>query len=150
MFGHMPVIVVGADTAPGRAVVDALADPRREIRVFVSDEDDAAAYRERGIKVALGDVSDESHIEAASGMCFTAVLVTEAAVDGRVRSFAEDAQGVLEAWARAVASARVRRVIWISDAEPPSTDAPEVATVNLYDSDLAGRVAALDDAQRIS
>jgi len=149
MFGHMPVIVVGADTSPGRAVVDELADPRREIRVFVSDEDDAAAYRERGVKVALGDVSDESHIEAAAGMCFTAVLVTEAAVDGRVRSFSDDAKGVLEAWARAVANAGVRRVIWISDAEPPPTDAREVATVSLQDSDLAARVAGLDDAQRI-
>jgi len=146
----MPVIVVGADTEPGRVVIDEMADPRREIRVFVSDEDEAAAYRARGLKVALGDVSDESHVEAAARRCFTAVLISEAAEDARVRSFADDVSHVLEGWARAAKSAGITRVIWVTDSEPPTTDTPEVATVSPSQPDLAERVAAIDDAQRIA
>lgn len=144
----MPVIVVGADTGPGRAVVEEMADPRREIRVFVSDPDQAAEYRGRGLKVALGDVSDESHVEAAARMCFTAVLVAEAAVDTRERSFADKPSQVLEGWARAAKSAGVTRVIWVTDSEPPTTETPELATVSPALSDLAARVAELDEAQR--
>lgn len=144
----MPVIVVGADTGAGRAVIEEMADPRREIRVFVSDVDQATAYRSRGLKVALGDVSDESHVEAAARMCFTAVLISEAAEDGRERSFAENASQVLEGWARAAKAAGVIRVIWVTDSDPPSTDTPEVARVSPSRHDLATRVAELDEAQR--
>lgn len=146
----MPVVVIGADTASGRAVVEALADPRREIRVFVSDEDQAAFFRGRGVKVALGDVSDESHVEAAATRCFSAVLISEAASDSRVRSFADSADEVLEGWARALGNAGVQRIIWVVDFEPPDSTVPEVATVSPDDPDLAMRVAALDEAQRIS
>jgi uncharacterized protein YbjT (DUF2867 family) len=148
MLADMPVIVVGADTEPGRAVIDEIADSRREIRVFVSDEDEAAAFRARGLKVALGDVSDESHLEAAARMCFTAVLISEAAEDARVRSFANEASQVLEGWARATKGAGVTRVIWVTDAEPPPTDTPEVATVSPAQRKFAESVAALDEAQR--
>lgn len=146
----MPVIVVGADTAPGRAVVDELQDPRREIRVFVSDERQAALFRERGIKVAFGDVSDEGHVEAAATRCFTAVLMTEAASDSRERSFADSVGKVLETWARAVDRAGVQRVIWVGDVVTPDTDVPEVTAVSVSDPELARRVAELDEAQRIS
>jgi len=44
----MPVIVVGADTETGRAVVQGLIEPGREVRAFVSDLDAAAALRRRG------------------------------------------------------------------------------------------------------
>jgi uncharacterized protein YbjT (DUF2867 family) len=84
----MPVIVVGADTSQGRAVVEGLLEPGREVRAFVSDPDAGAELRELGVKVALGDVSDDSHVQGACTNCFTAVLVTEAARDGRERSFA--------------------------------------------------------------
>lgn len=145
----MPVIVVGADTQPGRAVVEELVDPRREIRVFVSDADQAADYRDRGLKVALGDVSDESHVEAAAEMCFTAVLVAEACHDARERSFADHPEQVLRGWARASGNAKVNRVIWVTDIEPPATDVPEVTTVSPSHPDLAATVAKLDNAQRI-
>jgi hypothetical protein len=145
----MPVIVVGADTEPGRAVVDELRDPQREIRVFVSDADQAARYRDLGLKVALGDVSDESHVEAACEMCFTAVLIAEAAHDTRERSFADGPDEVMRGWARAAGNAGVTRVIWVIEAEHPATGSPEVATVDPARSDLAIRVAEIDDAQRI-
>ena len=62
----MPVIVVGADTEPGRVVLQALLEPGREVRAFVSDEKVAEQLRALGVKVALGDVSDDSHLEGAA------------------------------------------------------------------------------------
>lgn len=143
----MPVIVVGADTPTGSQIVDAMLDPAREIRVFVSDPDEGLRLRERGAKVALGDVSDDSHLEAAATQCFSAVLITEAARDGRERSFARDEAAVLEAWASAVTG--VRRVIWVHDGEPPPTVASEVAVVPPDDPDVVDRVVALDNAREI-
>jgi nucleoside-diphosphate-sugar epimerase len=145
----MPVIVIGADTAAGSAIIEALAAPGREVRAFVSDPDVAAALKEQGIKVALGDVSDDSHVEAASLHCFSAVLVSEAARDGRERSFAATELDVLRGWARAVSAAAVRRVIWVHEGDPPRVDAPEMATVSPEAEDVGGRVAALDDARVI-
>lgn len=145
----MPVIVIGADTVAGSAIIEALASPGREVRAFVSDPGSAAALKERGIKVALGDVSDDSHVEGAALHCFSAVLVGEAARDGRERSFAETELDVLRGWARAVSAAAVRRVIWVYDGDPPPVDAPEVATVSPEAEDVGARVSALDDARVI-
>lgn len=145
----MPVIVVGADTETGERILERLHDPNREIRVFVSDESTGLLMRERGYKVALGDVSDESHVEAAATRCFSAVLVAEAALDSRERSFAEDPATVLRGWASAVRNSRVSRVIWVIDEEHPPTAVGEVAAVRPDDPDLASVVAGLDDAQSI-
>jgi nucleoside-diphosphate-sugar epimerase len=146
----MPVIVVGADTAHGRAILDGLADDRREVRAFVTDEDVGLTLKESGFKVAIGDVSDDSHIEAASTACFSAVLVTLAAQDGRERSFARTAKEVCSGWARAVEASNVTRVIWVSDAPTPETPSTETAVVSPDDPDLVGKVVALDEAQTIS
>ena len=146
----MPVIVVGADTAAGEVILGSLQPSGREVRVFVSDEPTAQHLRGMGFKVALGDVSDESHVEAASTRCFSAVLIAEAAADDRERAFADSSQEVMEGWARAVANSRVNRVIWVTSEDPPQTSAKEVAKVDPGDTDLAGKVAALDDAQSIS
>jgi nucleoside-diphosphate-sugar epimerase len=143
----MPVIVVGADTEAGSRIVAALLDPGREVRVFVSDPDEALRLREQGAKVALGDVSDDSHVELASAQCFSAVLLSEAARDKRERSFAKNERQVLESWASAVAG--VRRVIWVHAGEPPPTKSPEVAVVGPDDPDLVDRVVALDNAAEI-
>lgn len=140
----MPVIVVGADTTGGKAIVDSLLDPGREVRVFVSDPDVGAELKAKGAKVALGDVSDESHVHAASTRCFTAILMSEAARDGRERSFAKDEAQTLRGWAAAVAD--VRRVIWVHDGETPPVKAPEVAVVSPDHEDLVGLVVKLDDA----
>src|SRR5688572_8869873 len=144
----MPMIVVGADTPTGRLILDGLSR-QGEVRVFVTDIDSAQSLRESGVKVALGDVSDDSHVEMASFGCFSAVLIMEAATDDRVRSFARDPAAVFEGWARAVSTAHVQRVIWVGDRTPPETGAPEVAVVDSASRDVAAQVAALDDAQRI-
>lgn len=144
----MPVIVVGADTTVGRAIIDALIEPGREVRAFVSDLDIADELRAQGVKVALGDVSDPSHVGGACTRCFSAVLVTEAASDGRERSFAETPETVLTGWVEAVRDAHVTRVIWVGEGAIP-VPGVEVATVNVSEPDIPARVAALDNAATI-
>lgn len=145
----MPVIVVGADTTIGEAIIAQLHEPDREIRVFVTDPDAADRYRSLGCKVALGDVSDDTHVEAASLRCFSAVLISEAAKDGRERSFAEDPRAVESGWASAVAAAGVHRVIWVTGEDPPESNTSESARVDPSDPDAAEQVAALDDAHSL-
>lgn len=144
----MPVIVVGADTGVGRAIVDALVEPDREVRAFVSDLDVAEVLRGQGVKVALGDVSDPSHVGGACTRCFSAVLVTEAASDDRERSFAKTPGAVLAGWVEAVRDAQVTRVIWVGEGAIP-VPGLETATVGLSETDIPARVAELDDAARI-
>ncbi len=145
----VPVIVVGADTPVGRAIVDGLVEPGREVRAFVSDAETAAELRRRGVKVALGDVSDDSHVEGAAMNCFTAVLVAAAAEDDRERSFASSPTQVLEGWARAVAASGVRRVVWVGDGDLAPTETGETATVSPSHPNLVGEVAALDSARTL-
>lgn len=145
----MPVIVVGADTETGRAIAEGLWSPGREIRVFVSDVEQGAEFKERGFKVAVGDVSDESHVEGAALNCFTAVLLAEAAIDSRERSFANSRRAVEEGWAGAVQAAGVRRVVWITDSDPPKTPRAEVSIVAPDEDDLVARVVEIDDAQLV-
>lgn len=146
----MPVIVVGADTEQGLSILDGLADDRREVRAFVTSEDIALDLKKAGLKVAIGDVSDESHVEAASTACFSAVLISHAAHDERERSFARTTAEVLAGWARAVEASRVSRVIWVSDGSTPDTPSAETAVVSPDDPDLVDKVVALDEAQTIS
>jgi len=147
----MPLIVVGADTAPGAAILSQLDPLAREVRVFVTDETTGLLLRERGFKVATGDVSDQSHVEAAAMRCFSAVLIAEAASDDRERAFASTSVEVLEGWAVAVSGAGVNRVIWVSENDThPETRAPEVTAVNPSDRGFANDVVALDDAHSIT
>lgn len=137
------MILVGADTPEGVSIFDGLVSPEREIRVFVSDESAAARFREKGAKVAIGDVSDDSHIEAAATRCFTAVLVTSAITDGRELSFAITPGQVLDRWATAVAG--VQRVIWVHDGEVPYVRPAEVARVSPGDEALVAKVVEIDE-----
>ena len=128
----MPVIVVGADTPVGQAVVRAVVPAAAEVRAFISDEQGVDPLRRQGVKVALGDVSDFSHVEAAALNCFCAVLVVDAATDTRERSFANQPCEIVEGWAGAVRNAGLQRIIWVSgdgSLVPFPSPAPEVATV---------------------
>ena len=146
----MPMIVVGADTPAGENILGRFHRPEREIRVFVTDEARGQELRARGFKVANGDVSDESHVEAASLRCFSAVLIAEAARDDRERSFASTPKDVLESWARAVANSEVSRVIWVTADSHPETRAREVVSVDPGRPGFVDTVLALDDAHSIS
>lgn len=147
----MPVIVIGADTPLGMAIVERLLEPDREIRVFVSDPEAAEQLRRSGAKTAFGDVSDFSHVSAACTGVFTAVLVGEAARDGRERSFAVDQRAVFEGWAAAVEEAAASRVIWVGVPDPPTTPNTEAAGVrdDLDLGEVAERVASLDEMDQL-
>ena len=145
------MIVVGADTAIGEEIICRVAGPDREVRAFVSDPSAGVRFKEKSVKVALGDLSDISHVSAASLRCHTAVLICEAARDGRDLSFATDPSEVFEQWGQAVSEAGVRRVIWVADHPVPAASVPERATVDstLPLPEVAAQVAELDDAATI-
>ncbi len=145
----MPVMVVGADTENGRALVVGLVAPGREVRAFVSDPGSVAELRAMGVKVALGDVSDESHIQGSLTNCFTVVLVTEAARDTRERAFATTELQVMRGWAAAAAASGVTRVIWVHDGECPPVESAETGQVSPGSPGLVEEVVALDDARVI-
>lgn len=109
----MPVIIVGADTPIGRDIVDGMRANGSEIRAFVTDLGAADALRRTGVHVAIGDVSDSSHVELACTSVHTAVLISEASSDTRERSFAVGWEQVLDGWLAAVGDAEVVRVIWV-------------------------------------
>ena len=141
----MPVIVVGADTEYGRVAASALTQREGEVRAFVTDPDTAPPLRELGIKVAIGDISDGSHVEGAALQAFSAVLVAEAARDDRERSFAPDFESVVAAWFEAVREAGVQRVIWMgSDSPPVGLSAGPFEAVAIDTSALSAEAAAAE------
>ena len=153
----MPLIVIGADTPQGEAIVDAASTRGGEIRAFVSDPDKAAQMRSRGIKVAMGDISDASHVGGAAIGAFCAVLISTAAVDARERSFSTDPDATVTSWVEEVLGAKVNRVILVAASPLPRAaaavhGAPEWAIVdgaNLDVSEVASRVISLDRARRL-
>lgn len=148
----MPVIVVGADTPSGEAIVARLVARGGEVRAFVTGRPAALALKQQGVKVAMGDLSDGSHVGAASFNAFTAVLVEEATADGRPLEFAPDPVGVLAVWATAVREARVKRAIWVGKPDPSliAGSAPEVTVVAVAGrsrDEVAQIVADLNDRE---
>lgn len=111
----MPVIVVGADTALGVATIDALLPRSGEVRAFVTDPNAAADLRSRGVKVALGDVSDGSHVGGAARNAYCAVLVAAAAMDDRERAFADTPEAVIHSWIDGLNDAGITRAIFVGD-----------------------------------
>ena len=142
----MPVIVVGADHPLGETIARKLAAPDREVRAFISSASSHGPLRSLGIKVAIGDLSDESHVEAAATSCFTIVFVESALGDGRELAFAAP-EAAARGWTNAAKGAGVKRVIWVGESAPP-LEVPEVAVVALDDrspDEIADEVALLDD-----
>jgi putative NADH-flavin reductase len=149
----MPVIIIGADTRTGDAILTALRDREGEVRVFVTDETVGESLRRTEVKVAVGDLSDASHIEGACTNVFCAVLVTEAAFDGRDLAFGSPDQ-VIAGWSTALQRSNVSRALWVGSvaAETADASAPEVAVVMAEGrsvADVAAEIAALDDALQI-
>lgn len=152
----MPVIVIGADTDHGLAVAAALTTRAGEVRAFVTDPDSAPALRNLGIKVAIGDVSDASHIEGAAHEAFSAVLMAEAGLDDRERSFSTSYDMLVSAWARGLNDAGVRRIIWVGpDARPPAPIASAAAETAAIDvrgrsaAEVAAETVRLDDLAEV-
>ena len=145
----MPVIVVGADSELGEAVIARLQTRAGEVRAFVSDPTVSQRFRLQGIKVAIGDVSDLSHVAAASAGAFSAILITAAATDGRETAFADPRQ-VVEGWLAAIAAAGVSRIILVGEMSTPvsprGVELALVPTAGRSPAEVAEEVAGLDDA----
>jgi NAD(P)H dehydrogenase (quinone) len=152
----VPVIVLGADTELGRSVVAALLPRAGEVRAFVTDPESADSLRAQGVKVAVGDVSDGSHVGGAALGAFSAVLLAVSAEDDRERSFADTPAAVAAAWADGLGDAGVRRVIWVGDGDlppplhHPSWESAVVPTNERNAGEVAADVAALDAAETIA
>ena len=153
----MPVIVIGADTPEGEAILPALEPASGEVRLFVSDAARGLELRRFG-KVAVGDVSDGSHVGGAALGAFCAVAIARAARDQRERSFAATPTAVFSQWADGLKDAGIRRVIFVAAAADVAaagrlrTVAPEFAVVDadLPSAELGAAVASLEQAQKIS
>lgn len=145
------MIVVGADTVVGRAIIEGFLDPQREIRAFVTDPVCAEELKRLGVKTALGDVSDDTHVGAACTNVHTAVLIGEAAIDDRERAFAISYDQVFDGWARAISEASVKRVIWVSTESHPTDLAPEEVDVSPVAStdEIVRSVVSLDSSASI-
>lgn len=121
-----------------------------EVRAFVSDGSAGMRLKNLRVKVAMGDVSDASHVGAAAIGCFSVVAISEAAVDDRERAFAATTEDVVEAWSQAIADAAPQRVIWVQHPTTPQPrlHAPEVLVIADEGTDLvqlAERVAFAED-----
>jgi len=152
----MPVIVIGADTDCGLAVTKALANGSGEVRAFVSNPAFAQELRDLGVKVAVGDVSDSSHVEGAARRAHSAVVIAEAGRDSRERSFAASVDSLIEAWATGLKDAGVQRIIWAGpDQLPPAPidrAAGEAVAIDVRDHDhdaVAAEVIRLDGLARL-
>ena len=152
----MPVIVIGADSPHGRAVLAALQPQSGEVRVFVTDP--VVAERLRGsAKVAVRDVSDGTHVGGAAIGAFCAVAVAAAASDDRERHFAASPAAVFAQWADGLRDAGIGRIIFVGSpddldhAAPLQRAAPEFSFVDSETThDLAAEVAAREQAQKTS
>ena len=148
----MPVLVIGADTDLGHAIVPALHPASGEIRLFASEPDPVAAYRSFA-KVAVGDISDGTHIGGAAIGAFCAIVIAAAAYDDRERHFAADADALFAQWSDGLADAGIGRVIVVGAAEelphPVHLDGigAEYVFIDTTGRDLAETVAAVTAAE---
>jgi nucleoside-diphosphate-sugar epimerase len=150
----MPIIVVGADTPFGIPITSALTAAGGEVRVFATDQSAADSLRTAGVKTAVGDVSDSSHVEAAALGCFAAILLADAATDDRERAFADDPETVYSGWMAAIVEAGIHRVIWVADRDRalPRGSIPESALVLTMDrsiNDIVAEVVRLEEAEEL-
>jgi uncharacterized protein YbjT (DUF2867 family) len=143
----MPVIVIGADSPLGASIVDTLRGRPGERRAFVGTPEAGEPLRSAGFKVAVGDISDSTHVEGAVFGCYTAVLVAEAAADGRDLAFAEDPDAVIDGWLTAVTASAVPRVILVGPARPapPGVEWAVVDPTGRSAAEVAAEVARLDE-----
>ena len=132
----MPVFVTHADTAIGTDLVRALVAEGADVRAFATGAGDVAEVRAVGAIVAVGDLDDEGHLEAAMTHAHT-VVVPEI-------GWLADADDVATSWpviVRAAVQAEVARIVVVS-----LVGARAGATVPVLD--VLGRIEALvEDAE---
>lgn len=153
----MPVIVIGADTELGHAIVPALRPASGEIRLFASDAEAVSGYRTFA-KVAVGDISDGSHVGGAAIGAFCAIVIAAVASDDRERHFAESTDELFAQWADGLGDAGISRVIVVGGADelPEATHLDAIGaeytfidTTDLTTTDVIAAVAAAESAARL-
>ena len=114
----MPVLVTGAEAGLGASVIDHLSRTGGELRAFLDattcTDDDIARVRTGGCKVAIGELDDEGHLEAALEQVHTVAHCWT----GPLHSPAEQLEAAA-ALASAALGAHVRRLIWVRDLARP-------------------------------
>ncbi len=110
----MPVFVTGAEDGLGARVVDEVRASGGEVRAYLdataAGEREASALRSQGCKVALGELDDEGHLEAAMAQVHTVAHCW----GGPLRDLGQqvEAAGTL---ASALLGAGVRRLVWVRE-----------------------------------
>ncbi|CAN5819838.1 hypothetical protein BH23ACT10_BH23ACT10_01000 [soil metagenome] len=117
----MPVLVTGAESGLGARVLQQLRLSGGQIRAYldatVADADTAAALRATGCKVALGELDDEGHLEAA-----LAQVHTVAHCWGGPLHDLEAQLNVAGTVASAALGAGVRRLVWVRELAVDATN----------------------------
>lgn len=110
----MPVLVTGAEQGLGAAVTQQLLASGGELRAFLDatavGTDTAAALRGRGCKVAVGELDDEGHLEAALAQVHTVAHCVVGPLEDPVAQVANAAT-----LASALLGAGVRRLVWVRE-----------------------------------
>lgn len=109
----MPALVTGAESALGRAVVDALLRTGGEVRAWADaglvDDAGVADLKRRGSKVARGTLDDEGHLETAMEQVHTVVHTRGGPLE-EPGAMLDDVATVLSA----AIGAGCRRMVWLS------------------------------------
>jgi NAD(P)H dehydrogenase (quinone) len=96
------ILVTGATGRTGGAAIDTLLEMGKSIRAYVrSDDERAAALRQRGVAIAVGDFTDIDHIRAAMKGISSAYFLHPIA-PGIISSAAYFAQAAKEASVTAI------------------------------------------------
>lgn len=114
----MPVLVTAADTSIGARLVHRLLGSGGEVRAFCRGG--APSLRAAGAIVAVGDLDDEGHLEAAMEQVHTVVHLAGGLLSPSKERVVADATAVV----RAAVGARVNRVIALSVPNPDPTADP--------------------------
>lgn len=110
----MPVMVTGAEHGLGAAVTDQLLAYGGEVRAFLdattAGAEAASALRARGCKVAVGELDDEGHVEAALAQVHTVAHCAVGPLEDPAVQVANAAT-----LASALLGAGVRRLVWVRE-----------------------------------
>ncbi|HEX6256309.1 MAG TPA: NmrA family NAD(P)-binding protein [Euzebyales bacterium] len=145
----MPVLVTGAEHGLGAAVTEQLLAAGGEVRAFLDatsvGDDVAAALRARGCKVAVGELDDEGHMEAALAQVHTVAHCVVGPLEDPAAQVADAAT-----LASALLGAGVRRLVWVRElaADPAN---PYLAALDEIDDlfeDLPVETVTLSTAVR--
>lgn len=108
----MPVVVTAADCGIGPDLVAALRVDGAEVRAFAVGDGDVAALRSAGAFVAIGELDDEAHLDAAMTDAHTVIVTTDTWL-----ADADDLVRDVDTAVSAARSAGVRRVVLVSMAD---------------------------------